>query len=113
MRTEANNKCARSDQKGSAMIDFDNGTIRASEVRKVIEDFLRTNDVSPNVWSIKAGKLRIPVGEHVFEMPAGQGATFYGLRNALARLETVINEMRIARDRRQLDIETAIRGSTT
>lgn len=89
----------------------DAGTIRAREAKDVVKNFMAKQKVSPNVWSISGGHVRLIVGDRLIEEKVGRGMSFYGLEALLGRLEAAIAEMDRHRDKRQIDIEDYIKKS--
>ncbi len=87
------------------------GTIRAGEARAVVRDAILAKGLSPAVWSFRDGAFHFLVNgrEVVVSVPAG--ASFYGLRDIVARVERIIDEAKAAKVKaNQLDIEDAIRA---
>lgn len=90
------------------------GTIRSKEAKSVVADFMAARKIPRSVWSITPrGGLSFMVNGHitVVDLPAGQ--TFNGLTRALERIGRLCDEYhnRVV-DRRQIDLEDAIRERT-
>lgn len=86
------------------------GTIRSKEAKQVVYDLLLSRGVSKAVWKITpGGELHMLVANRSVTFPLKAGMTYYGLRNMLQQIERCLDEMAVARDRRQIDLEDAIR----
>lgn len=86
------------------------GTIRTKEAKQVVGDLLVSRNVSKAVYKMKpGGELNMLVGSRQVTFQCKAGMSFYGLQALLASVNRAIDEMSIARDARQIDIEDAIR----
>ena len=89
------------------------GTIRAGEARAVVRDLIESKKVSKATWGFRDGQFVFLVGSREIAVPVPAGLPFYGLRDTLAHVERIIEEMESTkRHRNQLDIEDAIKGAT-
>lgn len=88
------------------------GTIRAGEARSVIRDAIVAKKLSPAVWSFSNGAFHFLVGSQQVDIVVPAGQSFYGLRQLIAQIERICDEVNAARARKgQLDIEDAIRAA--
>lgn len=84
------------------------GTIRGKEAKQVIGDLLASRNVSKAVYKITGRELHMLVaGRPVVFSPAA-GMSFYGLEALRGQVNRAIDEMHIARDKRQVDLEDVI-----
>lgn len=85
------------------------GSIRQKEAKEVIRDRLIELGVPKSLWKINRKQLDVLVGARAISIPLPPGMTFYGLKNALERVDAVARDIQRAKQHsQQIDLEEAI-----